>query len=52
MAEEVKIIDNLWVLKTAEGYKVGLTNEAQEELGNITFATLPKVGQELKKVIP
>ncbi|WP_318652959.1 MULTISPECIES: glycine cleavage system protein H [unclassified Enterococcus] len=49
MAEEVKIIDNLWVLKTAEGYKVGLTNEAQEELGNITFATLPKVGQELKK---
>lgn len=49
MAEELKIIDNLWLLKTAEGYKVGLTNEAQEDLGNITFATMPKVGQELKK---
>ncbi|MBO0439597.1 glycine cleavage system protein H [Enterococcus sp. DIV0869a] len=49
MAEELKIIDNLWVLKTNEGYKIGLTNEAQEDLGNITFATMPKVGQSLQK---
>lgn len=49
MAEELKIIDSLWVLKTAEGYKIGLTNEAQEDLGNITFTTLPKVGQTIKK---
>ncbi|MEI5989044.1 glycine cleavage H-family protein [Enterococcus termitis] len=49
MAEELKKIDNLWILKTNEGYKVGLTNEAQEDLGNITFATMPKVGQALKK---
>ncbi|WP_207695600.1 glycine cleavage system H protein [Enterococcus sp. DIV0212c] len=49
MAEELKVIDNLWVLKTNDGYKIGLTNEAQEDLGNITFATMPKVGQTLKK---
>ena len=49
MAEEMKIIDSLWVLKTDVGYKIGLTNEAQEDLGNITFATMPKVGQTLKK---
>lgn len=49
MAEELKIIDSLWVLKTAEGYKIGLTNEVQEDLGNITFATMPKVGQTIRK---
>ncbi|MBO0423269.1 glycine cleavage system protein H [Enterococcus plantarum] len=49
MAEELKIIDSLWVLKTDAGYKIGLTNEAQEDLGNITFATMPKVGQSLEK---
>ncbi len=31
-------------------YCVGLTNEAQEELGDITFANLPKAGQSLKKM--
>lgn len=49
MAEELKIINNLWVLKTNEGYKIGLTNETQEDLGTITFATMPKVGQTVKK---
>jgi glycine cleavage system H protein len=49
MADELKIIDGLWISKTSEGYKIGLTNEAQEDLGSITFATLPKVGQTLKK---
>ncbi|MBO0474431.1 glycine cleavage system H protein [Enterococcus sp. DIV0840] len=49
MAEELKIIDSLWVLKTSDGYKIGLRNEAQEDLGTITFATMPKVGQSLQK---
>ena len=49
MAEEIKVVDNLWLLKLDVGYKIGFTNQAQEELGNITFANLPKVGQILKK---
>lgn len=49
MAEEIKVIDDLWVLKTDAGYKIGFTNQAQDDLGNITFANLPKVGQSLKK---
>ena len=49
MAEEINVMDSLWVLKTEMGYKIGFTNQAQEELGSITFANLPKVGQILKK---
>lgn len=49
MAEEIKMMDDLWILPTTEGYKIGLTNQAQEELGAITFATFPKVGQHLSK---
>lgn len=49
MAEDIKIIDDLWILPTAEGYKVGLTSQAQEDLGTMTFATFPKVGQALSK---
>lgn len=45
----LKKIDNLWVLFNGKEYVVGLTSEAQEELGTITFASLPKVGQTLKK---
>lgn len=36
-------------LPTEAGYKIGLTAEAQEDLGKITFATFPKVGQTLAK---
>lgn len=39
--------DNLWVLFNGSEYVVGLTNEAQEELGDITFADLPEAGQEI-----
>lgn len=39
--------DNLWILFNGNEYVVGLTNEAQEELGDITFADLPTVGQEV-----
>ena len=37
----------LWITKEAKGYRLGFTNEGQEELGNITFVSLPKVGREL-----
>ncbi|HLQ39637.1 MAG TPA: biotin/lipoyl-containing protein [Tetragenococcus sp.] len=45
----LKKIDNLWVLFNGKEYVIGLTNEAQDELGNITFVSLPKVGQSVKK---
>lgn len=41
--------DNLWILFNGKEYCVGLTNEAQEELGAITFVSLPKVGQSFKQ---
>ncbi|EOT30492.1 glycine cleavage system protein H [Enterococcus saccharolyticus] len=37
--------DNLWVLFNGTEYVVGLTKEAQDDLGKITFASVPKVGQ-------
>lgn len=46
---ERTVVDYLWIEASSNGYKVGLTNEAQEELGNISFVTLPKVGQKLSK---
>ncbi|MBL1227948.1 glycine cleavage system protein H [Enterococcus sp. BWB1-3] len=49
MSMERTVIDNLWIEKTPEGYKVGLTNQAQDDLGSISFVTLPKVGQRLTK---
>lgn len=49
MSEKLKISDGLWILKTSSGYKIGLTNDTQATLGNITFVTMPKVGQALKK---
>ncbi|MFV0557586.1 MAG: glycine cleavage system protein H [Enterococcus sp.] len=39
--------DNLWILFNGKEYCVGLTQAAQKELGDITFASLPKVGQTL-----
>ncbi|KAF1304998.1 MULTISPECIES: glycine cleavage system protein H [Enterococcus] len=41
--------DNLWVLFNGSEYCVGLTKEAQDELGKITFASLPKVGKLVKQ---
>ncbi|MGX4686581.1 glycine cleavage system protein H [Vagococcus sp. JNUCC 83] len=38
---------NLWVKEVEEGKKVGLTATAQDDLGSITFAMLPKVGKDL-----
>lgn len=45
----LKKVDNLWVLFNGKEYVIGLTNEAQDELGNITFATFPKAGQSYVK---
>ncbi|MFC6347849.1 glycine cleavage system protein H [Vagococcus carniphilus] len=42
MAEE-----NLWMKEDSEGVTVGLTAVAQDDLGNISFAMLPKVGSEI-----
>ncbi|MGM0125716.1 glycine cleavage H-protein [Enterococcus sp. AZ194] len=41
--------DNLWILFNGKEYCVGLTKDAQEELGTITFVSLPKVGQSFKQ---
>ena len=50
--KHLKKKDNLWILFNGKEYCVGLTTEAQEELGDITFANLPKAGQSLKKDEP
>lgn len=41
--------DNLWILRNGNEYTVGLTKEAQGELGHVTFLSLPKVGQSFKQ---
>ncbi|WP_165002743.1 MULTISPECIES: glycine cleavage system protein H [unclassified Enterococcus] len=46
--KHLKKKDNLWILFNGKEYCVGLTNEAQEELGEITFANLPKEGKNYK----
>jgi glycine cleavage system H protein len=47
-SENVKRADYLWLMPTAEGYRIGLTDAAQDDLGKISFATFPKVGQAIK----
>ncbi len=49
---EMKKNDQLWILPMEAEYSIGLTTEAQEELGKITFATFPKAGQTLAKGEP
>lgn len=39
--------DSLWVEPHGDGVKIGLTNTTQEEIGAVTFVTLPKVGTQL-----
>ena len=50
--KHLKKKNNLWILFNGKEYCVGLTNEAQEELGDITFANLPKEGQTFKSGEP
>lgn len=35
--------DDLWILFNGKEYCVGLTKKAQDDLGAVTFASLPKV---------
>ncbi|AIM25928.1 arsenate reductase [Melissococcus plutonius] len=45
-----KIVEEiLWVAPVDNGYRIGLTNQAQDELGKITYATFPKPGQTIVK---
>ncbi|MFV0560603.1 MAG: glycine cleavage system protein H [Enterococcus sp.] len=41
--------DNLWFLENGKEVCIGITKEAQEELGEITFINLPTVGQTIKQ---
>ncbi|MGX7024371.1 glycine cleavage system protein H [Vagococcus hydrophili] len=38
---------NLWMKEDTEGITVGLTEFAQDDLGSISFAMLPKVGSQV-----
>ncbi|MGM9903328.1 glycine cleavage H-protein [Enterococcus sp. 10A9_DIV0425] len=46
--KHLKKKDNLWILFNGKEYCVGLTKEAQDELGEVTFANLPKEGKTYK----
>lgn len=39
--------ENLWLKEDSEGVIVGLTAVAQDDLGSISFAMLPKIGSEI-----
>lgn len=39
---------HIWVLKNADTVTMGITDFAQEKLGNIMFLNLPDVGERLK----
>lgn len=41
--------EQLWVKKELAGYRIGLTAQAQDELGTISFVTLPSIGAKLEK---
>lgn len=38
-----------WIKKEGDGYYIGITDYAQNELGNIIFVSLPSVGQHFKR---
>lgn len=41
--------DGVWILKNGNEYCMGLTGQSQEDLGHVTFISLPKVGQTVKQ---
>lgn len=44
--KNLKVYENtFWILKTDEEYRIGLTNAIQDDMGAITFVSLPKVGE-------
>ncbi len=40
--------EGLWVLHNDKDYCMGLTSEQADTLGEVTFASLPKIGQTVK----
>ena len=44
MAKELLVVEGVWAEQDAAVVKVGLTDEKQEELGEIVFVELPEVG--------
>lgn len=40
--------EGLWILHNDKDYCMGLTSEQADALGEVTFASLPKVGQTVK----
>ncbi len=41
--------DHEWITVTGETLKVGITDYAQDQLGDIVFVEMPEVGDELEK---
>lgn len=41
--------DHEWLLQTDDGLRVGITDYAQDQLGDIVFVELPAVGEQFKK---
>ncbi|MGO3114867.1 glycine cleavage system protein H [Enterococcus pseudoavium] len=44
--------DGLWILHNDKDYCMGLTAEMAETLGEVTFISLPKIGQTVKSGEP
>jgi len=41
--------DHEWIKKDGDAYVVGISDYAQEELGDIVFVEVPEVGRQLQK---
>lgn len=49
MSEKRYTEDHEWVMVSGEEATVGISNHAQEQLGDIVFVELPEVGKTLSK---
>ncbi|MGX7350697.1 glycine cleavage system protein H [Enterococcus canis] len=50
MDKNMKTVEHtLWVMKTGDEYRIGLTNDIQDDLGAISFVNLPKLGETIQK---
>lgn len=48
MERSLKKLGGLWVLFNGKEYVIGLTHATKEELGEITYIQLPKVGSSVQ----
>ena len=39
----------LWIEKISDGYRIGLSEKGQDDIGEVMFLELPDFGKELKK---